>query len=296
MTQDRISFIIRTTLSRDINYLHRAIASIFTNQYSNIEIIIVYQGTQMEKLEEINTLSLKYPSIKFQVLHNNTNVDERSKNLNLGIKGSTGRFIAFLDDDDQIMPHYINSIIPKLIESGRAWALCKTLINSSEKKYIVKRIRKFNYIRLLVSNYICIHAIILDKTKIPAESLHFDENLTSYEDYLLLLNLGRTFSPLFVKAVLCIYNIENEDVKLSNYKKNKVYIESKKKEIIKSMPLIVKAFLYYKQKERNSNFIKNAKIAFYRLLAKLVSNEKKFLRIEKKILKYTQVKYENYEI
>lgn len=97
---------IITTHNR-LELLKRAIESVMTQSYPNIELIIVDDHSTDGTDEYCKQLSIS--------THNITYINiprEQSKGgnyaRNLGIKNSHGVYIAFLDDDDIWLPEKIN--------------------------------------------------------------------------------------------------------------------------------------------------------------------------------------------
>lgn len=91
-----VSIIITTCDRYDL--LEKAVVSVQKQDYPNIEIIIVNdsnnQKNQAEKLQD------KYESNNIKVINNIKNLGG-AISLNIGLKNSTGDFIAILDDDDE---------------------------------------------------------------------------------------------------------------------------------------------------------------------------------------------------
>lgn len=89
-----ISVVIPTYNSRTLN---RAIYSVTAQTLLPCEIVIVDDASK----EPINLCDLEciYPAIKFKLIVNDVNMGA-SFSRNIGIKNSTGEYIAFLDSDD----------------------------------------------------------------------------------------------------------------------------------------------------------------------------------------------------
>jgi len=114
---DKVSVIIPTY--NRFKYLLNTIKSVQEQTYSNIEIIVVNDGSIEE---EYYNYDWKKNNIK--ILHLETN----SKNLfnygcvgyvrNKGIELSSGKYIAFCDDDDIWFPNKLNLQIKAMQETG----------------------------------------------------------------------------------------------------------------------------------------------------------------------------------
>lgn len=101
--------IITVTHNR-VNLIHRAINSVLNQTYPNIEYIIVGSGCADNTKEFV--LSYDNPHIKYIAQEcNNPNIAS-----NAALAESHGKYIAFLDDDDEYLPDKIEKQV-KLFES-----------------------------------------------------------------------------------------------------------------------------------------------------------------------------------
>lgn len=84
-------------------YIERCINSLINQTISNIEIIIVNDGSTDDSLDIIN----KYCSLDKRIKLINKNNTGVSDSRNIGIENSTGDYITFVDSDDWIDSNYI---------------------------------------------------------------------------------------------------------------------------------------------------------------------------------------------
>lgn len=75
-----------------------------TNTYSNIEIIVVDNGS---KVNDVLTWQAKYPDVKF--IRSEINLGFAGGN-NLGIKEATGRYLFFVNNDTEFTPKLIDTL------------------------------------------------------------------------------------------------------------------------------------------------------------------------------------------
>lgn len=121
-----ISVIIPTYGRPD--YLLRAIRSVESQSYLNVEIIIVDDnglGTdnQIETYAKLKETLEKNVNIKYLAHEQNKN---GSGARNTGIENSNGEFICFLDDDDEFHEDKLSKQLSRLIELGESWVGCYT--------------------------------------------------------------------------------------------------------------------------------------------------------------------------
>lgn len=92
--------IIMPTYKRDI-FLERALKSLINQTYKNIEIIIVDDNFDNEIRRSVEKIIDKYKdNQQIKYIKNTKNIGG-AFSRNVGIKYSTGKYIAFLDDDDE---------------------------------------------------------------------------------------------------------------------------------------------------------------------------------------------------
>ena len=80
-------------------YFDDCLSSVLNQDYKNIEIIIVNDGSDEKFNHKLNFYENLYPN-KIRVLHNKKNRGV-SYARNLGIKAANGNYMAFLDADDE---------------------------------------------------------------------------------------------------------------------------------------------------------------------------------------------------
>lgn len=258
MNTNLLSVIVRTTGS-NLSLLRKCLLSIENSDYKNIEIIIVYQGISFEKINLIKNLKLNIP---FKVILNEVDYDDRSKNLNLGLENSNGRFLAFLDDDDYVANNHYSNLINTIIQEKSSLAYCLSNI-VNKKKEILNDIFKNRYLdklSLLKDNFITIHSFVLDKKSIDISLLGFKEDLKLAEDYIFILPIYLNYKTSFVKERTSFYLIHD--------KESNSYLKSKKNNEFKIQRMLMKKYR------------KNMKIS---LLEKIITYFKRIIGKTKKI-------------
>lgn len=104
------------------NYLARCIESIIQQTYKNLEIILVDDGStdnsseicdRYEKLDE-----------RIRVIHKRNGGLSSARNA--GIEIAVGEYLAFVDSDDWILSHHIESLYSLLSETNVLMAICQS--------------------------------------------------------------------------------------------------------------------------------------------------------------------------
>jgi len=99
-------------------YLLNAIDSVKNQTYSNIEIIVINDGSTQKEYYEHN---LSSEIIKIDLQTNQKNIIgyvSEGYIRNFGINKASGEYLAFLDDDDIWMPEKLEMQLNRLLETG----------------------------------------------------------------------------------------------------------------------------------------------------------------------------------
>ncbi|MEH6587183.1 MAG: glycosyltransferase [Halioglobus sp.] len=119
-----ISLIIRTYSGR-WKLLQQAIHSAINQTYPNLEILVVEDGSDNFS-GEIENINSNLDNNRVSLLHVSQTKLGRSHAGNLGLSTATGQFIGFLDDDDLLFPHHLETLyagIASQNQNGAAYAL-----------------------------------------------------------------------------------------------------------------------------------------------------------------------------
>lgn len=99
--------VVIPTHKRPVAYLSRAVESVRSQTYQNIEIIIVDDSTEaFEKRAETERYIRSLNDSRIQYYQNETNLGG-ALTRNRGIACAKGKYITFLDDDDEYLPRKI---------------------------------------------------------------------------------------------------------------------------------------------------------------------------------------------
>ena len=115
---EKISIVIPIYQVED--YLKRCIDSVLSQTYSNLQIILVDDGSK-DKCSEICDLYSKKDS-RIEVIHKSNGGLSDARNA--GIKRATGKWIAFIDSDDFVNKYYIEHMYRAVIESNSDLVIC----------------------------------------------------------------------------------------------------------------------------------------------------------------------------
>tara|TARA_A100000164_G_C21907921_1_gene774058 strand:- start:1366 stop:2124 length:759 start_codon:yes stop_codon:yes gene_type:complete len=181
------------------NYLEKAINSVLKQSYKNIELIIIFDDSD---LKYFKILKKKFKKInKVKIIKNKKNLGA-GFSRNIGIKLSKGYYIAFLDSDDIWNKNKLEVQID-FMEKNNINISHTSYKIINEKNMIIgrrKAVEKLTYKELIKSCDIGLSTVVLKKKIISKNNLF--PKLTTKEDYVLWLNLS--------KKKLDIYGIDKD--------------------------------------------------------------------------------------
>jgi glycosyltransferase involved in cell wall biosynthesis len=258
-----LSVIMRCHKRERLPFLEEAVFSLSIQEWTNLEIVVVIQnGTEDFKRDVREIIShqpwRKEPRVEILTVDFEPGFDGRSSLLNHGIANATGRYLAFLDDDDVIYQHGYATLIGQLMEEGKAAVavggcrVAKTLqksnhwfINAKETPFTIGR----NRYDLFRDNFIPIHSYVIDRNVVNDADLYFDDEMPPLEDYDFLLRLSSKYEFDFSKldVFVCEYRIHNANSipytsdatqeQIAKHQRAFQLIEERKKNILCLIPL-----------------------------------------------------------
>ena len=200
--------------------INQAINSVLHQTYTNWELFIVNDST-----EEI-LLNQSDPRIH---LVENKLLPGANGARNTGINLSSGKYIAFLDDDDTWDSNKLVKQV-KIMQSEES-ILCytgKEIIfqknNITKKKYSYYTTILNPSVTLQVHNYIGTTSCILVKSGVLKNNVTFDENMHSLQDYDLYLELAKRGNFIGIPENLVTYNFD-EYINHTSFRK-KAFVRS----------------------------------------------------------------------
>lgn len=179
-------------------YLSRAIESVLTQPYPNVEIIVIDDGS----VDDTRMVAERFPTVKYIYQQN----QGLSAARNTGIDNSDGNFLIFLDADDWLLKNAIG-INAGYLEHDKSIGFVSgayILSRDGVEQEVKRPINSDHYIRLLQGNYISMHATVMYNRK-AFRSIRFDPELKACEDYDVYLRVTRDFPVLHHTHLLAAY-------------------------------------------------------------------------------------------
>ena len=203
--------IIMPTFNR-YNPLKRAIQSVITQTFSDYELIVIDDASAVSPFSL--TTEFKDDRIKF-IRHSQNRGGAAARNT--GIIASKGKYIAFLDSDDEWVPEKLAHQIKRLeAESQNVGAHYCGYESISFEGAVLGRClpipsEKFNH-RLYAENIIGPLSGVVVRRKALNDCGMFDESLPSCQDWDLYIRIAQKFVFVFSPLVLFKYHISKNSI------------------------------------------------------------------------------------
>ena len=236
MSGPKVSIIIPSY--NRFKYLQNALDSIYAQDYTNYEIIIVNDGSTQEEYR-----SYKFPE-KVNIVHINKEDTpdwggSRQALRNIGSANSTGDYLAFLDDDDIWMENKLSIQINSMVEKNYLFSSTDGYFGSGvydkEKTYPIynkerflktlkKKYRKTGYLKkntfpevwdydfLKIHNCVILSSVIVQK--VLFDRLGGFRGLPNAADWDCWLGILRLENLLYIDKPLFYYDSQHGDGKL----------------------------------------------------------------------------------
>ncbi len=187
-------------------FIKETIESVLNQTYKDFEIIIIDDGSSDNSLKCVESF-MKGTDIKVMKQNNSGPSSAR----NLGIKSALGKYRAFLDSDDIMMPDRLELQV-RALEEDRNIGLVYTdlmtfnesgIVYNSKKRYITPHSGSVLN-RLLVENFITTSTVMVRKECLDNVG-YFDEKLKHSEDYKMWLKIAMKYKIGYVDLPLVKY-------------------------------------------------------------------------------------------
>lgn len=197
-----ISVIVR---SMDRPTLSKALDSVALQTYSNIEVVVV--NAKGEKHSQLGEWCGHFP---LRII-NTGEALQRSRAGNVGLSNAQGDFLIFLDDDDTFDANHISGLVQALREHPQATVIYTGVRAEDDDGHLLSVFNEhYDPRKLLISNFIPIHALLFSRDLMKKSGAHFDESMDVYEDWDFWLQLSRHTTFLHVNQVSAVYHTQGD--------------------------------------------------------------------------------------
>ena len=176
---EKLISVVMSTLNTGIDYLDASINSILQQTYSNIEFIIICDGS----IEEYEYIKKTYDDPRIKLVLHESNLG-LPKSLNEGIRASNGEYIARMDSDDiaiknrlEIQMKYMESH-PEIEISGM-YARCFGKVTRNARSFFVKP-EEIEVLSLYLP--VMIHPTVMFRRSFFERGLYYNEEYLCAQD------------------------------------------------------------------------------------------------------------------
>lgn len=206
---------IITTHKREPETVERALKSIVSQSYKNIEIIVVDDSPSDYCLRnEVKLMVEKYIDSNIQYVQHET-CQGACVARNTGLELAKGEFIGFLDDDDEWKFDKIEKQVKGFVNDSVALVYCGSEVMDDVNGHVHSRDTKFKdgnvYEELIVSNFIGSTSFPLIRTEALRQIGGFDVLMQSAQDYDVWLRLALEHEINYVEDALVRYHVHGGD-------------------------------------------------------------------------------------
>jgi glycosyltransferase involved in cell wall biosynthesis len=208
--------VIMSNFNTNEIYLKQSIQSILKQSFKDIEFIIIDDfSTNNSKLilDNLNDDRVK-------IIYNEKNLG-LAASLNKALQIARGKYIARMDSDDISYPNRLEKQF-KYLEDNPTVSLVGSFANKfgNNKGYnytIIEEPSEMN-VPMFFGNIICHPSVMFRKEALTRNSLKYNENYRTGQDYELWANLMKTEKFAVIPETLLLYRIHNSQI--SKEKKN----------------------------------------------------------------------------
>lgn len=134
--------IIMPTYKNEGYQLKRAIKSVLNQTYTNWELIIIDDNKEKKYSEIAKQIIFSFSDKKIIYLKNSFNIGS-AKTRNRGIEAAKGKYITFLDDDDEYLPKKIETQLNLMIKKNADFSLTDLNLYNDNNKLVRRRRHKY---------------------------------------------------------------------------------------------------------------------------------------------------------
>ncbi len=223
-----VSIIVRTKDRPQL--LRRALLSVAAQTYSPLEVVLVNDGGQELDLDELRNI-LGRVTLNHIRLEKNSG---RANAGNTGIENAKGEYAGFLDDDDELFPEHISTLMDFLSQGAYKVAYTNSLMTYREYdpdfhdfRLIKEELafsQDFDFGKLLFENYIPFMCLLFER-EILCRTGGFATELDLYEDWDLLLRIAEKYPFFHIHRVTAYYVQWSTELQISQNNQNVPFLE-----------------------------------------------------------------------
>lgn len=267
MSTPAVSIVIPTFNRPEL--IARAIRSVLAQTFTDYEIVVVDDGDKIRAGEVVE--SFHEPRIRY--IKNDPPKRGGGASRNVGINESEGKYVAFLDDDDEWLPTKLEKQIDMLLSASEDVGFCATgVLNKSECGEFVNSPTGKGVTDFFETTLTRFAGFLTSALVIKAEVFRvvgaFDESLPSHQEAELMIRVSQRYKGIALPEPLVHMDVsEHEHVggNLGRCIEGRMKLLNKHADLYKSRPkVLAKHYFQLGLWYRDSGDIKKARTNFFR--------------------------------
>lgn len=173
-------------------FIERALDSVLSQTYRSVEIILVDDRSTDHSAQIIGRYAAKYPEIRYHLQDKNMGA---AVARNTALEMAQGRYVAFLDSDDEWYPEKLEQQLRLLKEKNMFFSYTAIEMIDEDGKLIKGRrnVREeVDYKFLLRNTMVATSSVLIDRSKFGDFRMPLRRGGQDYATWLLLLRSGET--------------------------------------------------------------------------------------------------------
>lgn len=228
-------------------YLERCIQSIRKQTYSNIEVLLIDDGST----DESKSICMKYVTQDQRFTYFYKDNGGLSDARNYGLDRASGEYLVFVDSDDFIEPTYIEDLYDLMVATHSDVTMCGfDVVNEHNQVISVERIK--HETQVVTGKYILSRALDEDGYQVVVawnkmyrrslfKTLRFESDRLYEDEFLNFVLFWDVANVAILDTVEYHYAVRQNSIKTSPMSKKKVY---------DSIELYTKRNLFYEAREK----------------------------------------------
>ncbi len=216
MTNNKLVSIIMPVYN-DEQYLHSSIQSVLSQSYQDWELLIVDDCSTDSSVQIIRQYCQQDKRIRsYRTQHAS---GSPTKPRNIGVEYAQGRFIAFLDSDDEWLPEKLENQVALMLQKPDALIVFSNykLMSEDGRQYrgFINAPSKTNYTHLLKGNVVGCLTVMYDTQK--TGKCFFPS--CGHEDYALWLSMLRGGGMVYnTNTIEAVYRLKSSSVSSNKFR------------------------------------------------------------------------------
>lgn len=196
-----------------------ALKSALSQSYKNTEIILINDGST-EDISSIENFVKQYTNVKLINAKKNSGP---ALARNIGIKASTGEYIAFLDSDDEFLENKLEHQLTKMVKHNLNISYTSYIKRDNDKDIIMRDDQLTGLVvpKIIRGASIATPTVIVNRKFLNDNNILFNEDIRVGEDSCFWLEIAKYSEILLVDEPLTIVNV---DTNSTAYNEEKVLI------------------------------------------------------------------------